>query len=206
MPSKLARHYAPDQNLPLGSYAGLAGAYNAALLATVRHLHRHSRLPERFNLADSILLGLSTHKLSRIVARDWVTSPFRAPFAEYQGPRPGGEVDETSRGTGLRKAIGDLITCPYCTGPWVALGLASFLASRPRAARFTMSIFASVAISDFLHRLQGIADNKKSQLDAARQGRESSAEARTEQTGPRYDRANTQPGHGAGNANVLPRH
>jgi Protein of unknown function (DUF1360) len=33
-----------------------------------------------------------------------------------------GEVPESSRGSGLQKAVGDLVTCPWCVGPWVALG------------------------------------------------------------------------------------
>lgn len=196
----LSRNYSPEQKLPLGSYAGFVGLYNAALLASLRHFYRHGLIPERFGLADSILLGLSTHKLTRIIAKDWVTSPLRAPFARYEGPAPGGEVNESSRGTGLRKAIGDLITCPFCTGPWVALGLAHMLTARPRAARFTMSVFASVAASDFLHRLQGLADAKKAQLEAAKEAQPSR---------PRqHERPDTLPGYGAGagQANVLPRH
>lgn len=55
------------------------------------------------------------------------------------------------RGTGLRKAIGDLVTCPWCTGPWVAGALMAGLVSRPRATRVIAGGFAAVAVSDFLH-------------------------------------------------------
>jgi hypothetical protein len=35
-------------------------------------------LPEKINFADLLLLGVATHKLSRIIAKDRVTSPLRA--------------------------------------------------------------------------------------------------------------------------------
>ncbi len=42
-------------------------------------------LPERVSPGDILLLGVATHKLSRLLAKDWVTSFYRAPFTEYQG-------------------------------------------------------------------------------------------------------------------------
>lgn len=50
-----------------------------------------------------------------------VTAPLRAPFTEFQeegGPR---EVEESPRGSGIRRAIGELLACPFGMSQWVAI-------------------------------------------------------------------------------------
>jgi uncharacterized protein DUF1360 len=70
--------------------AGYAGGAGAALLAA----KRRRPLPERIELRDLALLGVATHKLSRIVAKDKVMSVVRTPFTEYQEPGGPAEVEE----------------------------------------------------------------------------------------------------------------
>jgi hypothetical protein len=101
------------------------------------------------------MLGIATHKIGRIITRDWVTSPLRAPFVEYVESEGGGEVKERSRGTGIQRAVGDLLTCPWCIAPWVAGTLYSLFVISPRAARLVAAGFTSVAISDFLQHAYG---------------------------------------------------
>ncbi len=111
--------------------------------------HRDRRLTP----GELALVGVATHKLTRIITRDWVTIPLRAPFTRFVASSGSGEVDEESRGTGLRKAIGDLLTCNYCTGPWVAGALVASMSFAPKVTRTISSVFATVALSDFLHEL-----------------------------------------------------
>jgi hypothetical protein len=158
--------YAPGRGFPLGAYAGFVAAYKLGLTAFLGYFESKRRLPARLTLGDGILLGLATHKLSRIAARDWVTSPLRAPFTRYQGPAPGGEVDEVPRGTGLRRAVGELISCPFCMGPWIAGGLMVGLVARPRITRVIMGIFAAVTTSDFLHRAYALLESRRQEIDA----------------------------------------
>ena len=110
--------YKGGDEMPLASHAKILGTYNAAfaglLLAAKQSKHR---LPERIAYADLVLLGVATYKLSRLISSDRVTSPLRAPFAEYVEPAGASEVKEKVRGTGMQRAIGDLLTCPYCLGP-----------------------------------------------------------------------------------------
>ena len=61
-----------------------------------------------------LLLGIGTHKLTRIIARDQVTAPFRAPFTRFEKFAGSGEVEENAHGSGLRGAIGELVSCSYC--------------------------------------------------------------------------------------------
>ena len=52
-----------------------------------------------------------------------MTSPLRAPFTVYQGQEGPAELKEEVRGKGAQKAVGELITCPFCIDMWVATGL-----------------------------------------------------------------------------------
>lgn len=138
-----------DEPVPLGAYALLLGTYlggTGALLALTRGKGT------RLGWLDLGLLGVATHKLTRLIARDEVTAVVRAPFTRFQGQAAASEVDETSRGTGLRKAVGQLVGCQYCLGPWVATALTFARLLRPRQTRILATILGAVAVSDFLHR------------------------------------------------------
>jgi len=132
----------------LGPYALLTGAYAAALGAFIWRF-RH-RLPEEISPRDLALIGVASHKTSRAIAKDKVTTPLRAPFTEHEGDAGPGELEEAPRGTGLRHTVGELLVCPFCLDQWVASGYAAGLVVAPRATRFVASIMATVAISDFL--------------------------------------------------------
>ncbi|HWH14430.1 MAG TPA: DUF1360 domain-containing protein [Miltoncostaeaceae bacterium] len=143
--------HAPGEERPLRSYAVLTSGFGTAVVGTLALLERSGRrLPARFAAADLVLVALATHKLSRILAKDRVTSFLRAPFTEYQGPAGPSEVEERPRGTGLRRAAGELAVCPYCLAPWVASALLTAHIAAPRAARFASAVFAVVAVSDAL--------------------------------------------------------
>lgn len=158
--------YAPDKDFPMGAYMTFAAVYNLGLGACMWRLDRKGRLPVRLSIGDTLLLGVATHKLSRVATRDWVTSPLRAPFVRYQKPAPGGEVEEEARGRGLRQAIGQLVSCPFCMGPWIAGGLMLGLVTRPRITRAIMGIFAAVTASDFLHRSYGLLESRRRAIDS----------------------------------------
>jgi hypothetical protein len=139
------------EDRPLAAYAVLVGIFNAAFAGVLLVSKTADRaIPERVGLADLVLLGVATHKLSRLLTKDWVTSFVRAPFVELEGPAGPGEVNERPRGTGLRRAVGELLTCPFCLALWVAAGFAYGLVLAPRVTRLAASIFAMLTISDFL--------------------------------------------------------
>ena len=138
---------------PLPSYAALAGLFNL-ILAVVLLIARKSgrQIPERVETRDIALLGVATHKLSMLVAQDAVTSPLRAPFTEMQEKQSPKNVDEKPRGKGVRRSIGELITCKFCVGQWVASFFTYGLVFAPAVTRLVASIFAIVALSDHLHQ------------------------------------------------------
>ena len=138
---------------PLPSYAAVAGLFNlifALFLLIARKTGRP--IPERVETKDIALLGVATHKLSLLLAQDAITSPLRAPFTELQEKQSPKNVDEKPRGTGLRRSLGELVTCKFCVGQWVASFFAYGLVFAPAVTRLVASIFAIVALSDHLHQ------------------------------------------------------
>jgi hypothetical protein len=146
----LSRGYSVEHR-PLGSYTALGVAFNGLIGGFLAARQRSGReLPERIEPYDLVLLGAATHKLSRLISKDKVTSPLRAPFTRYRGPAGPGEVSEEPRGTGMRLALGELLVCPYCVGQWVAGAFACSLVTAPRTTRFVASIFTTLGVSDAL--------------------------------------------------------
>lgn len=153
-----ARHqkhaYVDGEERPLGSLLAIMGGYGAfaaALFGAVRVNDRD--LPERFSASDLALLTVATHKISRLAAKDPVTSPLRAPFTRFAGTSGEAELAEEVRGTGPRKAVGELVTCPFCLGQWVATALAFGLVLTPRPTRLVASVFTALTGADVLQLL-----------------------------------------------------
>ena len=158
---RVQRDYGRADN-PLGGYlltntvyAGLA----AGLLGLARW--RGKKLPKKVALSDLALLTVATHKMSRTLAKDSVTSPLRAPFTRFKGAADSpGEVNEEVVATGWRKSVGELLTCPFCLDQWVATGFVTGLVAAPRATRLIASTFAIRAGADALHHAYVAAERR----------------------------------------------
>jgi hypothetical protein len=157
LPGSAGEDYAEAaEHRPLAGYAvlsaALAGAFGAALAGR--------ELPDRIALRDVVLAGVATHKLSRLLAKDKVTSFLRAPFTEFQEPAGKGELEESPRGTGLRLATGELLVCPYCVAQWISAGFAVGYVRAPRLTRLISAMYTAYAISDALQFAYLAADQK----------------------------------------------
>ena len=139
-----------DQPRPFAEYGGLITLFNIGYAGVAILAARARGLPERYSVVDVALVGVATHKLSRLIAKDKVTSAIRAPFARFEGSAPQGEVDEEARGKGAQKAIGELLTCPYCVALWISATLTMGLVYAPRATRMVSFTFSALALSDAL--------------------------------------------------------
>jgi hypothetical protein len=137
---------------------GIFAAFLGGALLLFRRGGRE--LPERIGAADLLTIGVASHKLSRLIGKDKVTAPLRAPFTEYEGQGGPSELEESSRGTGARKAIGELLSCPYCLGLWVVAAFALGLLFAPRLTRFFAALFSALTISDFLQIAYKAAEEK----------------------------------------------
>ena len=143
--------YAGDEERPLEGYVAAMGTFGAfAAVVLMAATSRRRDAPERFALTDIALTGVATHKLTRILTKDSVTSPLRAPFTRYKEPGGPAEVMEEVRGHGVRHAVGELITCPFCLSPWIATALTGGLVIAPRFTRAVTAVFSAVAVSDQL--------------------------------------------------------
>ena len=146
-----------------GPYVALLLVYTVLLGGFVAFLRRSGRaLPHDYSPQDIALIGIATHKASRLVAKDIVTTPIREPFTEYDDRAGPGEVSESPRGEerSFRHAVGELISCPYCVGQWIATTLAAGLAIVPRVTRFVATTLTAVAISDFLQLAHKASEEK----------------------------------------------
>lgn len=155
--------YRQGADRPLRSYLGTLGTYGAVVgtLSIAARLTR--RRPPRLDLWDVTLMTVATHKLARTIAKDPVTSPLRAPFARFRGTSGPAELAEEVRGHGVRHAVGELLTCPFCLAQWIGTAYAAGMVFAPDATRLVGATMTAVAGSDWLQlgyaRLQQAAES-----------------------------------------------
>jgi hypothetical protein len=153
--------YRQGEQRPMSGYVGAMGVYSALVgAATLAARLRGKHAPARTTPWDVALLGIATHKLSRLLARDPVTSPLRAPFVKYEGSAGPAEVNEEVREHGnLKHAVGELTSCPFCMAQWVATGFVAGTVLAPRATRVAATTFATIAVSDTLQLAYAALEN-----------------------------------------------
>jgi Protein of unknown function (DUF1360) len=141
------------EDMPLASYAAVMGVFGLIFTLFLLLAPRSGRpIPERIKPGDILLLGVATHKLSWILTRDTITAPLRAPFTELEEVKSPTDVQEKPRDTGLRRSLGELLTCRFCLGMWISAFLSYSLILFPAATRLVGAIFAMLALSDHLHQ------------------------------------------------------
>jgi hypothetical protein len=142
--------YAADaeDERPLTGYLTAIGVFATVTLTATGLARRSSANP--LTLSELLLVGAATHKLARVIAKDAIASPIRAPFTRYTGPGGPGEVTEEVRVRGLRHSTGELLTCPFCLSPWIATGLVTGRSVAPELTRHLTYVFTASAISDLL--------------------------------------------------------
>jgi hypothetical protein len=150
---KIQHHYAHGHDRPLLGYLTLGTTYGLGAL-TLGLLARR-RGESRISTRDLTLITVATHRLSRTLAKDAVTSPLRAPFTRYAGPGLPSEVNEEvaprKEGTQVGHAVGELVSCPFCLAQWVATALVAGQLIAPAVTRHITSTLTAVAGADVLH-------------------------------------------------------
>ncbi|MFC6087913.1 DUF1360 domain-containing protein [Saccharothrix sp. BKS2] len=144
--------YSNGERRPLAGYLSAMSTY-AGLIGTAVLVGRRTgaRLPDRVSAGDVLLLSVATHKASRLLTKSSITAALRAPFTRFEEPAGVAEVNESVRGEGVRHAVGELVTCPFCSGVWIATALTAGHVLAPRATRIGMTTLVAVAASDWLH-------------------------------------------------------
>ncbi len=143
---------------PIGGYMVLLGSYALMVLSLGIVVRRRRHMPVRPAPADLALVAVATHKISRMLSKDTVLAAVRMPFTRFEEAAGEGEVNESVRGHGLRHAIGELLTCPFCLAQWVATGFTFGLLLAPRATRQVAAVFCAVTASDYLQLAYAAAE------------------------------------------------
>ena len=161
MTEPYAGYAPPRERPPFAAYATFATAFHVAMAGAVAAAKRSGReLPEHVQAGDIALIGTASFKLSRLISKKKVTAFVRAPFTELEGSGGPAELEEHPRGSGLRRAMGELLVCPYCLGLWASGAFHAGLLFAPRATRFSASVLAAMTISDFLQIAHKAAEER----------------------------------------------
>ncbi|MEU4800302.1 DUF1360 domain-containing protein [Streptomyces sp. NPDC023327] len=148
---EVAHAYDEDGAVPLAGYAALMTTFAAATGALVALGRRRGAvLPERVPPWDVALIGVATFKTARLLTKGKITGFLRAPFARRERDASAGEVMDEPRGSGLRLAVGDLVTCPFCVSAWTTTGLLGAYVLAPRGTRLVGAGFGAMALADWL--------------------------------------------------------
>lgn len=145
--------YAPEHERPVKSYAVLMGAFLTLATSFAAWFRASDReLPDGIATGDLLLVTVASHKASRLIAKDRVATPIRAPFTRFESDEDAGpgEVDEKPRGQGIRRAIGELLICPYCLGMWTSAAFIAGLLVAPRFTRWVAAVFTTFFGSELL--------------------------------------------------------
>ena len=146
------REYTNGEERPLAADLGAMGVYVGLVSAAAAAVRASGReLPERIPLGDAALLTVATFRLARRIAKDPVTAPIRAPFVRFEGASGHAEVaEEVREHGGVKHAVGELVTCPFCLAQWVGTGFVFGYISAPRATRMAALTMTMIAGSDVL--------------------------------------------------------
>jgi hypothetical protein len=149
-----AETYRNGAERPLDGYVKLMSVYATGTAGALLVAKKVGRDVGRITPWDAVQLSVATHRLSRTIAKDAVTSPLRAPFTVYHGVSAPSELHEEVRShNGVQHSVGELLTCPMCLAQWVATGFTMGLVFAPGPTRTAMSIFTAVAGADFLQHV-----------------------------------------------------
>ncbi|WP_419883454.1 DUF1360 domain-containing protein [Peribacillus sp. B-H-3] len=81
---------------------------------------------ETIHPAAIILLGLASFRLTRLIVYDKITEFFRRPFfneIEKENEEGVSEIYLLPKDKGMKRWVGELLSCFWCTGIWVSIFL-----------------------------------------------------------------------------------
>ncbi|MBN1992439.1 MAG: DUF1360 domain-containing protein [Anaerolineae bacterium] len=102
---------------------------------------------------DFVLLAFSALRMGRLIAYDLVTQPYRAPFTETVPDSYGASEIVVPKQSGWRRAVGELVSCPICSGTWAAAALVYALQIAPGPTRIFIAIMGAIGAGEILNAL-----------------------------------------------------
>lgn len=103
-----------------------------------------------------MLIGLASFRLTRLLVFDKITEFIRSPFLDESV-----EVDEhgdeviylTPKPSGIKKWLGELLTCYWCAGIWSSLFLVAIVLSLPSVGEIIILVLAAAAIASIIETI-----------------------------------------------------
>jgi hypothetical protein len=142
---------APGRIASFATALGVFGGTAAGVLVAGR---RAGQLPDHYRPTDLVVGALATQKFTRLLAKDSVTTPLRAPFTRFEEAGAPAEVNERPKEhNAAQHTLGELLVCPFCLAPWVAGAYVTGLALAPRVARAWAAVFGIVGVADDLQHV-----------------------------------------------------
>jgi hypothetical protein len=152
----------PPERPPYESYAAILATFVGGLAGAGLLARALGRDPREETPLDLVVLSAATFKAARTLSHDEVTSFLREPFVKGHAYQGGEEPVDT----GLRRAVGELVTCSRCVGAWAAAGLAGTQVLAPRSGRLLTWTLAAAAANDFLQAAFVALTGKANELDS----------------------------------------
>lgn len=139
---------------PYSAYRLLSLGFGAGLLGVAFSTAAKRRFAQPLGLMDFGLTAAATHKLAQIVTKERVTMYLRSPFTWQKDEGKHGAREEVPKEHGFKRAVGELLTCPYCIAPWISTALIAGHVFAPAQTRIVTTIFAATAAADLLTQLK----------------------------------------------------
>src|SRR4051794_9125408 len=132
-----------DARTHASDYMAVNAVYGA-LIATVLISTRKEYARDPISGPELLPISAATFALSKLIAREKIGRWMREPFVEMD------HGERVPRGRGLRRVVGELVTCTRCVGAWSALGIVGLRLAAPDSGRFVTNVLAASAGNDWL--------------------------------------------------------
>ena len=134
------------------TYLTLTGIF-FSLFALFSSRHRRKSDIENLKSRDLAMLGFASYRLGHLISFDKVTEPLRLPFTETKMDDFGAAMTVEARGEGVQRALGELVSCPICSGTWAAAALVYLVNLFPGPGRVLITMLGAIGMGEVLHSL-----------------------------------------------------
>lgn len=110
----------------------------------------------KITLINLLLLSLASFRLTRLLIFDKITEFIRAPFFdEIQEENVNGEIEiyYLPKKTGIKKFLGELLSCYWCTGIWASAGIVSLFLLSPYFSTTMILILAVAGLASIVETI-----------------------------------------------------
>jgi len=105
------QHADTERHATYTALSGLFLSLFAAFSLRNKKYHKHLQLKP----FDLVQLGMATFRLGRMISYDKIMEVYRLPFTKTAEDVSGVGKTTVPKGSGIQRAVGELISCPICS-------------------------------------------------------------------------------------------